>query len=189
MMDSERSDPAKRDGIERSYRERRAGFLAWARRRLPDLAAAEDALQDAFVAALDRSVGGSGGLTLVEDAAAYVFAALRNRVSDQWRRKEARRRAGSVEIPAEVFAEIAAQAGYDPADTLVRDELLAALEVAIVALPPEQREVIEAQALGGLTFRELAERTGESIDTLIARKRYAIRKLAAALEYWMDFED
>ena len=99
-----------------------------------------------------------------------------------------RRRAGAVEMPAEVFEEIAAEAGYDPQDRLVRDELLAALEVAIEALPEKQRDALRAQALEGVTFKELAERTGESIDTLMARKRYAIRKLAEALEYWMDFE-
>jgi len=64
--------------------------------------------------------------------------------------------------------------------------MLTALEVAIEALPAPQREVIRAQALGGVGFKELAEKTGVPIDTLMARKRYAIRKLAAALEYWMD---
>lgn len=78
------------------------------------------------------------------------------------------------------------EAGLDPQDLLLRSERLAALEVAINALPAAQREVIRAQALGGVAFKELAETTGVSIDTLIARKRYAIRKLAAALEYLMD---
>jgi DNA-directed RNA polymerase specialized sigma24 family protein len=46
--------------------------------------------------------------------------------------------------------------------------------------------VIQAQALDGIAFRELAERMGVSIDTLMSRKRRALRKLAAALEYWME---
>jgi RNA polymerase sigma factor (sigma-70 family) len=91
-----------------------------------------------------------------------------------------------VDIPEETLEEIASTAGLDPQDALVRDEMLAALEVAIDALPEAQREVLRAQALGGLTFRELALRSGVSIDTLMARKRYAVRKLAAALEYFMD---
>ena len=64
--------------------------------------------------------------------------------------------------------------------------MFAALEVAIEALPVSQREVIRAQALGEVGFKELAESMGVSIDTLMARKRYALRKLAAALEYWME---
>ena len=64
--------------------------------------------------------------------------------------------------------------------------MLAALDVAIEALPGPQRDVIRAQALGEVGFKELAATTGVPIDTLMARKRYAVRKLAAALEYWMD---
>jgi DNA-directed RNA polymerase specialized sigma24 family protein len=60
--------------------------------------------------------------------------------------------------------------------------------MAIDALPAPQREVLLAQSVEGLTFRELAERTGISIDTLMARKRYAVKKLAVALIEWYDFE-
>jgi RNA polymerase sigma factor (sigma-70 family) len=61
-----------------------------------------------------------------------------------------------------------------------------ALNSAIRALPAEQRKVVEAQVFGGLTFREIAESTGESIDTLTARKRYALQKLSRALRHWID---
>jgi DNA-directed RNA polymerase specialized sigma24 family protein len=37
-----------------------------------------------------------------------------------------------------------------------------------------------------MTFREIAAATGESIDTLKARKRYALRSLARALRHWID---
>ena len=183
-MSELKTDEAARRHIERAYRERRRGFLAWARRHAPDLETAEDILQDAF----GRALANASALSIVEDVGAWIFTAMRNRLADLWRGEGARRRAGAVELSPELFGEIASEAGYDPADRLVRDELLAALEVAIEALPEKQREVLRAQALDGLTFKELAERTGESIDTLMARKRYAIRKLAAALDYWMEFE-
>jgi len=44
----------------------------------------------------------------------------------------------------------------------------------------------EAQVFGGLTFREIAEATGEGIDTLTARKRYALRNLARILKRWIE---
>jgi RNA polymerase sigma factor (sigma-70 family) len=173
---------AMRKTIERTYRERGRGFLAWARRHAPDAATAEDILQDAFI----RALAHVDALSPVEDLAAWIFSAMRNRLIDLWRGEGARRRAGATELPAEVLEAVAAEAGFDPRDQLQRNEMLAALEVAIDALPAPQREVIRAQALGGVAFRELAEATGVSIDTLMARKRYAMRKLAAALEYWMD---
>jgi DNA-directed RNA polymerase specialized sigma24 family protein len=61
-----------------------------------------------------------------------------------------------------------------------------ALNDALRALPAAQRRVIEAQVFGGLTFREIAEATGESIDTLTARKRYALRNLSRALRHWIE---
>ena len=43
----------------------------------------------------------------------------------------------------------------------------------------------EAQVLDGMTFREISESTGISQDTLSARKRYAIARMAAALREWI----
>jgi len=173
---------ATKSAIERTYRERGRGFLAWARRHAPDAETAEDVFQDAFIRALTNA----DALSLVEDLGAWIFSAMRNRLVDLWRGEGSRRRAGAIDLPEDVLEGVAAQAGLDARDQLQRKEMLTALEVAIEALPSPQREVIRAQALGGIGFRELAEKTGVSIDTLMARKRYAIRKLAAALEYWMD---
>ena len=182
MTESEGLGLATRDTIERTYRERRRGFLAWARRYAPDAETAEDILQDAFI----RALANADALSPVEDFAAWIFSVMRNRLIDLWRGLDARRRAGATDLPEHVLEEVAAEAGLDPQDQLLRNEMRAALDVAIEALPAPQREVIRAQALGEVAFKDLAKATGVSIDTLMARKRYAIRKLAAALEYWMD---
>lgn len=173
---------AERKAIERAYSERRRSFLAWARRHAPDPETAEDILQDAFI----RALASADALSPVRDLAAWIFSAMRNRLVDLWRGEGARKRAGAVDLPEAILEEVAEEAGLDPQDRLQRDEMLAALDVAIEALPAPQREVIRAQALGGVGFKELSEKTGLPIDTLTARKRYAVRKLAAALEYWLD---
>jgi len=173
--------PAK-SAIERAYRERRSGFLAWARKRAPEPETAEDVLQDAFV----RAVASGSAFSVVEDAAAWIFSTLRNRLIDIWRGESFRRRAGMVDLPRETLDQVASAAGFDPEDITMRGELLDALDTAMAALPPEQRDVLESQAVDGSTFAELARKTGISIDTLMTRKRRAIRKLAAALEYWIE---
>jgi RNA polymerase sigma factor (sigma-70 family) len=76
--------------------------------------------------------------------------------------------------------------GPDPQDAFIRDSLLEALNDALRVLPAAQRRVVEAQVFGGLSFREIAEATGESIDTLTSRKRYALRNLARALRHWIE---
>ena len=156
--------------------------MAFARKMGRSAQEAEDLLQDVFASALSRLELFSA----LSNPAGWLATAVRNRALDLWRRSRTRRRAGEVDVPDATIDEIAEAIGLDPADQVVREDLLDALAEAIGELPPEQRLVIEAQALGGVGFRELAERTGEPIDTLMARKRYAIAKLAAALRDWID---
>ena len=168
--------------LEQAYRRRRKGFIDWARQATRSLLDAEDLVQEVFAKAMSNL----GDLADVDDLEAWLFASLRNRSKDLWRRNETRKRSGEVSIPFETFVEIAETAGLDPAEGLLSSELLAALVSAIAELPSDQREVIEAQVLDGMTFKELSEGNGVSPDTLAARKRYAVQKLARALQEWIE---
>ena len=44
-------------------------------------------------------------------------------------------------------------------------------------LPADQREVIHLHVFEGMTFQQVADTTGESINTIASRYRYAIAKL------------
>jgi len=143
---------------------------------------AEDILQDVFLGAM----ASLDALASVENIPAWIFSSVRNRVIDLWRKRKTRRQAGETEVSEETIGEILDATGLDPLDAVVRDEIADALADAIEALPPEQREVIEAQVLNGIGFRELSESTGISINTLTARKRYAVRRLAFALRDWIE---
>jgi RNA polymerase sigma-70 factor (ECF subfamily) len=55
------------------------------------------------------------------------------------------------------------------------------LEAAIRGLSPEQREVIHLHVFEGLTFREIAEASDTSINTVAARYRYALEQLRKVL--------
>jgi RNA polymerase sigma factor (sigma-70 family) len=60
--------------------------------------------------------------------------------------------------------------------------MLAELEDAIDDLPADQREVFIAHEIEGRSFKELAAATGVNINTLLARKRYAVARLRRRLE-------
>ena len=62
-----------------------------------------------------------------------------------------------------------------------RAVLLDQLELAIDELPDEQREVFVAHELDGRSFKEMAAESGVSINTLLSRKRYAVRHLRERL--------
>jgi RNA polymerase sigma factor (sigma-70 family) len=64
----------------------------------------------------------------------------------------------------------------------VRSVLLDELELALDELPVEQRAVFVAHELEGRSFKELAAESGVNINTLLARKRYAVLHLRERLQ-------
>jgi len=58
-----------------------------------------------------------------------------------------------------------------------RNALLDELEIALGELPDEQREVFVAHELEGRSFKEMAAESGVNVNTLLARKRYAVLHL------------
>jgi RNA polymerase sigma factor (sigma-70 family) len=68
----------------------------------------------------------------------------------------------------------------------MREAIWDALTEALDELPPEQREVFIRNELEEKSFRELAEETGISINTLLSRKRYAILALRERLQVFYN---
>jgi RNA polymerase sigma-70 factor (ECF subfamily) len=75
----------------------------------------------------------------------------------------------------------------DAQTLLGREHLWEEVEAAIDQLPPEQREVVLMRHQSELTFREIAELTGVSINTALGRMRYALINLRKILQpEWFD---
>jgi DNA-directed RNA polymerase specialized sigma24 family protein len=64
--------------------------------------------------------------------------------------------------------------------------LLTALQRALQALPDSQREVFLAHELEGRSFRQMAAHSGVPLNTLLARKRYAVLFLRERLQSVYD---
>ena len=69
-----------------------------------------------------------------------------------------------------------------PEAEFARLVLMEALDDALDELPPEQREVFVAHEVMGRSFKEMAEESGVSMNTLLARKRYAVLHLRERLQ-------
>jgi RNA polymerase sigma factor (sigma-70 family) len=165
-----------------AYQARSGELTDWATRKTGNREDAEDLLHEAFAA----TIKGVVDIERLADPLGWIFTSLRNKVIDLWRTRARRQAAGISSVAVEALEEIVAATGLEPAESLERNELVAALNEAIAALPKEQRQVIEAQVFRGQSFRQLASETGISIDTLSARKRYGIEKIAKALRAWYD---
>ena len=122
----------------------------------------------------------------IRNLSAWINSTVTRRLIDDWRHGRVRAASGETDVAEETLREIISAVGLDPADNVVRSCLADAVNDALRVLPMAQRQVIEAQVFGGLTFREIAEATGERIDTLTARKRYAVRSLSHALRHWIE---
>jgi RNA polymerase sigma factor (sigma-70 family) len=171
-----------------TVRRERARLLAYIRRWIADAAEAEDILQESFY----ELVLAYRMMLPVEQAGAWLARVARNRIIDRFRRQGARPRAAApaeADDAAASLAELLPAAESGPEAAVMRAILLAEIEAALAELPPEQREVFIAQELEGVSFRELAQRSGVSINTLLSRKRYAVRylreRLRAAWDEWL----
>jgi len=163
------------------YKKEKPRFLARLRSAGRSLEEAEDILHDIYVETVERL-----SVVDIRNLPAWINALIRRRLVDHWRHDRVRAASGEVDVTEETLQEIIAGAGFDPLDGFVRGSLVDALNDALRVLPAEQRRVVEAQVFGGKSFREISEATGESIDTLTARKRYALRNLSRALRHWVE---
>jgi RNA polymerase sigma factor (sigma-70 family) len=68
-----------------------------------------------------------------------------------------------------------------PEAAYARRLLLQELEDALDELPEEQREVFVGHEIEGYSFKQLAARTGVSVNTLLSRKHYAVLHLRQRL--------
>lgn len=158
------------------------------RRRVRDAADAEDIVQDVFFELVD-----SYRLPRpVEEVGAWLFRVARNRITDFFRKK---RPVPIADLEADDggiadIVELLPSADAGPEAAYTRGLLLQELDAALAELPREQRDAFVANEIEGRSFKELAAESGESINTLLSRKRYAVLHLRARLaDIYDEFSD
>jgi RNA polymerase sigma factor (sigma-70 family) len=161
-------------------RERRRLF-AFIRGRVADQGDAEDILQDVFYELTEAY----RLMKPVEQAGAWLFRVARNRIVDRFRKKRPEALGQiAVENDDETLRleDLLPSADAGPEATYARSVLLEELDAALEELPEEQRSVFVAHEIDGRSFKQLADETGLSINTLLSRKRYAVLHLRRRLQ-------
>ena len=149
------------------------------RRRVPDPRDAEDILQDVF----SRLVEANRLLMPIDHVTGWLFRVARNRITDLFRKKRPERLSDEDELRLD---DLLPSPDAGPDALYARNVLLDELERAVADLPDEQREVFVAHELEGRSFKEMAAATGVSVNTLLSRKRYAVRRLRERLQRVYD---
>ena len=163
----------RHDDIADIVNRERSRLRSFIRRRVRDPRDAEDILQDVFSAFVEAN----RLLMPIDHITGWLYRVARNRIIDLFRARTGRKEDSA---PLE-FEDLLPSPRGDPESDLARARLLDALEQAIAELPPEQRDVFVAHELEGRSFKEMAASTGISINTLLARKRYAVLRLRERL--------
>jgi len=169
--------------LEGLFRTERKKFLGFIRQRVRSHEEAEDILQDVFANVLAASAQIDKP---IENIASWVFTAVRNRIIDTYRKKRTANFSdmnteAQMDDGVELFENYIADLSYSPETDLVRRTIWDAVQEALKELPAEQREVFEKNEFEGISFREMSEESGVNINTLLARKRYAVLHLRQRL--------
>jgi RNA polymerase sigma factor (sigma-70 family) len=156
------------------------------RRRVPDPRDAEDILQEVFY----ELVEANRLLMPIEHVTGWLFRVARNRIADLFRKKkpESFTDVAVADDEEELLRleDLLPSTDAGPDALYARSVLLEELEFALSELPAEQREVFVAHDLEGRTFKEMAAESGVSINTLLARKHYAVLHLREHLRSIYD---
>jgi RNA polymerase sigma-70 factor (ECF subfamily) len=67
-------------------------------------------------------------------------------------------------------------------DVMVRRQVLRDVRRLVSELPEDQREVVIMRHYAGMSFREIADMTGVSINTALGRMRYALINMRKIME-------
>ena len=156
------------------------------RRRVADPRDVEDVLQDVFY----RLVEANRLLMPIDHVTGWLFRVARNRITDLFRKKTPERFSDTAVEGEEgellLIEDLLPSPDAGPEALYFRNLLLDELELALNELPDEQREVFVAHELEGRSFKDLAEETGVSVNTLLSRKRYAVLQLRERLRSIYD---
>jgi RNA polymerase sigma factor (sigma-70 family) len=162
--------------------QQRSRLRNFIRRRVPNEADAEDLLQEVFY----ELVEANRLLMPIEYVTGWLFQVARNRITDLFRKKKPENfsDAAAMDENGELLRieDLLPSAGAGPEAAYVRQEMLRELELALGELPEEQRQVFIANEIEGRSYKELSEKSGVSINTLLSRKRYAVLHLRARLQ-------
>jgi RNA polymerase sigma-70 factor, ECF subfamily len=167
------SDPAA--SVERAFREERARVVATLIRQVGDFQLAEDAVQDAFAAAV--ATWPRDGVP--DNPRAWITVAARRRAVDRLRR--ARSTADRTSRLAELARLDAQEHAVDPDQGAVSDDRLRLIFTCChPALAPAARVALTLKVLGGLTTGEIARAFLVTETTMAQRLVRAKRKIADA---------
>jgi len=172
-----------KNSVAQVFTEYRDRLLKFIRSRVNALEDAEDIMQDVFY----QFARVNDLANPVEQTAAWLYRAARNRIIDTYKKKRA--------IPFSVFADdddsddddlsdfidILSADETTPETEMLRSLVWDEIKTALDELPQAQRDIFIQTEFEGLPVKEIAQKTGVAVNTLLSRKHYAVKHLRERL--------
>jgi RNA polymerase sigma factor (sigma-70 family) len=186
---------AQNERVAAIFGQRRDRLLAFVRRQIGDALEAEEIVQDVFT----ELIAASRLLRPIEHVSAWLARVTRNRLIDRFRKRKRQegiavglatladtKNAGESPEPEALLDSLQLPDSEGPERLYHRDVALEAIDAALAQLSSEQREAFIEHELEGLTIREIAQKQGVSVNTLLGRKRAAVLHLRSHLRAIYD---
>lgn len=140
---------------------------------------AEDIFQETFVKVIVTIK--QGGYTENGKFKAWIMRIAHNLVIDSFRQERNENTISNDEVEVDLFnnRDLCEETIED---SMVRRQVLSDVRKLVKHLPDNQREVLEMRYYQDLSFKEIADLTGVSINTALGRMRYAILNMRRMAE-------
>ena len=178
--------------IERLVKQEEGRLLGFIRKRVDQEEDVRDIAQDVYY----QLTVGFNDIRSLASVTSWLFSVARNRISDFYRKKKPGRLSEQVVSPQSgeegplMLEDILPSLTRGPEDEFMREVIWDTIEACLDRLPAAQREVFILNEFEDLSFKEIAERTGEGVSTLLSRKRYAVTYLREELkELYQEIRD
>jgi RNA polymerase sigma factor (sigma-70 family) len=167
-------------GVFKTHRERLLKFIR-SRVSLPE--DAEDILQDVFyqLSRMDNLA------KPVEQTTAWLYRVAINKIIDHYKKKKDESlpvyyEEDEDEYVFDEIADIVFNAEATPETEYLRTLIFEEIQTALEDLPEEQRGVFEQTEFLNIPAKEIAEKTGVPVNTVLSRKHYAVKFLRKRLK-------
>ncbi len=175
--------PNDSDKISEVYRLEHNRLLGYIRKRTPGTVEAEDILQDVFY----QLTVGFRDIRRIENLRSWIYRVADNRIIDLFRKRRYLSLSYSDFVSEEnddplSLEDILPSLGSTPDEEEIKQKIWEVIDKTLAELPEEQRSIFVANELEEMSFKEVSDKTGILVSTLISRKRYAVLALRHNLE-------
>lgn len=152
--------------------------------RIGDRELAEDVFQDCFIKVIQTLR--KGNYNEEGKFLPWVMRIAHNLIIDHFRRAKRMPQAETSYDDFDLF-DVLDSGDRNAEQEVIRQQKIRMVRDLIAQLPEEQREVLIMRQYADMSFKEIAERTGVSINTALGRMRYALINLRKLMPVEQNF--